>query len=148
MINRILKLAVKDGLPVVPGADWVTPANSGKLHVAYGPKVRGINTDWMHALHAFLFEVEPGLYAVFAEKEAMTIIDPTGIGKCMPDWSKTAEFSKWPNTDGWRKKDAQGHLTAAPTVPCSCGSEDLPTILDKAEVAANEEEDGKLGGGE
>jgi len=102
---------------------------SDTLSIAYAPPTPGVNTKFKHDLHAFLFRAKPGLYAVFCEKETIIKIDPENKGKCMNDWSKTAEFSQWPNTERWREKDASGHLTAVPTIPGSCGAVNLVAVL-------------------
>jgi hypothetical protein len=128
-----MQLPVVDGLPVVPGAVDVS-AQQGGLFIAYGDWVKGTGTKRMRGpdqVIAYLWEAKPGLYAVFADETKLPTIDPLGTGKPMSEWKKT-DLAQWPDKPGWRKVDENGDLTAEPTVPSSCGPDNLVDNLDTA----------------
>lgn len=133
--HKIMTLAEKDGFPVVLGADFIVPDDGVPFFVVYGPMVPGVNTRWVHPGYALLWEAKPGLFAVFAEESAFAKIDPTSKGKPMTEWKKTAaNLNQWPTGVGWRK-GASTSVTAAPTIPGTCGPVNLIHNLDTATKA-------------
>ena len=128
MKNRVMTLKVVDGLPEVPGAEFVSAEVPG-LFIAYGPKVKGVNTRWTHPAYAYVWEWKKDNFVVFADKAAFTKIDPTNKGKIFTTWEKTpSNIAQWP----WFKNDEHGVPTNVAALPSSCGPEDLVKNLDTA----------------
>jgi hypothetical protein len=126
-----MRLSVIAGLPVVPGAFVVADQVPG-FFVAYGALVAEPGANPYLPFYAFIWEADPNLFAVFAEDSDFKTIDPGKTGEVMKDWQLVpGNLAKWPITPGWRAADSVSPV-AQPTVPSSCGPDDLDTNLKNA----------------
>lgn len=129
--NRIMKIQKSAGLPVVPGAAFIE-TNGPEWWVAYGPRAPGINTKWINPVYAFLWEASANIFAVFSDDDNFKTIDPANTGKVMKDWKAVpGNLTSWPVSPGWRA-DGSTSTTAEPSVPASCGLEELNENLKNA----------------
>jgi hypothetical protein len=85
--HRILTLPEANGLPVVPGAEFITP---GGIMDARGKRIDApdpTRSRWTHEMLGLLVKIAPGVYHVWSDR--FDLVDPGNAGKTLAEYLAT-----------------------------------------------------------